>query len=243
MLKYYWIYIIYDILILAFLDFLTIFFRSEFIKVVDFYSIRVLYLYIFFFGFIAYTLLNPKQVMEFVWPIYTTPFSSFYLGWKRVISVRTIRIILVSLSRIVLLFLLLNLAINVPLKYLLFALLALPIGIFFLASFTLLYTIVILQFRGDALDLLHILRWILTILFPSAFAISFLPQNQRALFEILYPLAGIVEELRKLAILGKFDITILIINVLTTFTSFLVLRELAEKAWLSARKSGKIKLV
>ncbi len=217
------------------------FLTSAFVKSVKFYSTYIPYLYF---------ILVAIGTLEYYWwiqgwlPYFFNSAKSvkniFFRGvWEVKAAILLYNLIYVPANLLVYFFwaeLLTSFAI--PAKVLIASLIATILTIPFNYTIGEILSIIAMKLKKNSSPIIWFFGTVATILTLTYFSLSIFPKDIRELLEILIPSMGVVEEMRKWAFLGEFNVSLLLSAFLVSILYSIAITFVFKKLWDDGRRKG-----
>ncbi len=212
---------------------------GEFIKLVDFYGIKVSYFLLVLTGLAVHEALSTigsnlsraygKRIKTILLTGSHNYFVASYLNNFVLVLISYYASILVASTLL-----------HLSTKEIFIFSLILLLSYLFTIALDLIMTALLIKFKRESRVIFYTTETLLFSIFPIYFSLAILPQPVRELVEIILPPAGILEELRKLIFLGTFNSTILFLDLIVSLAYIFLAYAFFEYILYDARKKGYI---
>jgi len=218
---------------------LDIILRQEYLNLVPFYNKFVPYLYILFVGLIIVDVIEwiiPWLSMDLEDPEFLKRFH-FYNKIDYILGI-LIYTLFAFIIKVSIIFIPLHIIYKLPLKFYYFSLLGIILFIPFALAFGLFFGSLTLRYKSDAAPAWWAFNTFAWVIFPVSFSLMIFPEPVRTYLEIFIPPFAIIEEIRKLLILGNFNLKVLILSILVSLIYLILSIIIFVKNYEKGRKKG-----
>ncbi len=214
-------------------------FQSEYIKLVNYFGKLIPFAYLVFVGIsisniffgLFWDVIHEFSNKESIRTLAIADQRAFY-------SALIINAFIANITNVIIIWLIFHFAFQLPVNYLILSVLSVFIAIPFSMALALIFRAIVLRKKRDGVSIAAILSNAMDYLLPVTFSLAVLYPLVREVVEILLPLAAIIEETRKLLILGNFNVTILILAIIVSFTYLAFAISYYLYTWDKGRKEG-----
>jgi len=243
--KYQFRYLIWPLVIIPLTFILDIVLRNAYIEEVLFYGKYVPYLYILFLASVVVDLFGwivPQIFYNIIPYDKERIYQLLMMDTKQWIAAVSIWNLLLIVLRTTIIFLPFKLLYNLSISYYFITLLAICAIIPFSVGLGLLLSYFAFTLRHDAEPLWWSISTVAWSVFPLGYALTIFSEKTRYIIEIIVPIFGIIEEFRKLAILGQPLYNVLLQSIFVSIIYLLAGYIIFKYSYNKARKTGKILL-
>lgn len=230
---------IWPIVLIGIFNSIEIILKQEYLELVPFYESLTPYLYILFIGSNIADIISDVLSDTIIY-FRSTEFLKRFNIYNKVsfLLSNILYSLFLFLGRLIIVFLPLYFIYNLSLNFLYFTFLGSLLVVPFVVAMALFVGIFILRYKEDAEPIYWGFTSFAWAIFPIGYSIMIFPENIAKYLEILIPPIAIIEEIRKLVILGYFNVSIMIYSILISILYLTIASILFIYFYNKGRKEG-----